>query len=68
MDLAIPGEQYFYLKARTAAERQQWLVALGSAKACITDIRTKKEKGKMVSSCIMGKMILMIDIIAAAEV
>ncbi|XP_072268566.1 pleckstrin homology domain-containing family A member 8 isoform X2 [Pyxicephalus adspersus] len=44
MDLAIPGEQYFYLKARTAAERQQWLVALGSAKACLTDIRTKKEK------------------------
>lgn len=44
MDLAIPGEQYFYLKARTAAERQQWLVALGSAKACITDIRTRKEK------------------------
>ncbi|KAM4705129.1 LOW QUALITY PROTEIN: pleckstrin homology domain-containing family A member 8 [Rhinophrynus dorsalis] len=46
MDLAIPGEQYFYLKARTAAERQQWLVALGSAKACITDVRTKREKGK----------------------
>ncbi|XP_063778026.1 pleckstrin homology domain-containing family A member 8 isoform X2 [Pseudophryne corroboree] len=44
MDLAIPGEQYFYLKAQTAAERQRWLVALGSAKACITDIRTKKEK------------------------
>ncbi|XP_073534027.1 pleckstrin homology domain-containing family A member 8 [Phyllobates terribilis] len=44
MDLAIPGEQYFYLKARSAAERQQWLVALGSAKACITDIRTKKKK------------------------
>ncbi|KAM4028830.1 pleckstrin homology domain-containing family A member 8 [Anomaloglossus baeobatrachus] len=44
MDLAIPGEQYFYLRARSAAERQQWLVALGSAKACITDIRTKKEK------------------------
>ncbi|XP_075068395.1 pleckstrin homology domain-containing family A member 8 isoform X1 [Mixophyes fleayi] len=44
MDLAIPGEQYFYLKAQTAAERQQWLVALGSAKACITDIRAKKEK------------------------
>ncbi|KAG8442953.1 hypothetical protein GDO86_011681 [Hymenochirus boettgeri] len=44
MDLAIPGEQYFYLKARTAAERQRWLVALGSAKACITDMQTKKEK------------------------
>ncbi|XP_053570170.1 pleckstrin homology domain-containing family A member 8 [Bombina bombina] len=50
MDLAIPGEQYFYLKARTAAERQQWLVALGSAKACITDIRTKKEKEFMDST------------------
>ncbi|XP_029445067.1 pleckstrin homology domain-containing family A member 8 [Rhinatrema bivittatum] len=44
MDLTIPGEQCFYLKARNAAERQKWLVALGSAKACLTDIRTKKEK------------------------
>uniref|UniRef100_A0A8C5V6B5 Pleckstrin homology domain-containing family A member 8 n=1 Tax=Microcebus murinus TaxID=30608 RepID=A0A8C5V6B5_MICMU len=32
MDLIIPGEQYFYLKARSVAERQRWLVALGSAK------------------------------------
>ncbi|OBS71958.1 hypothetical protein A6R68_13463, partial [Neotoma lepida] len=37
MDLIIPGEQYFYLKARSVAERQRWLVALGSAKACLTD-------------------------------
>ncbi|XP_060104703.1 pleckstrin homology domain-containing family A member 8 isoform X2 [Heteronotia binoei] len=44
MDLIIPGEQYFYLKARNAAERQKWLVALGTAKACLTDIRTQKEK------------------------
>ncbi|XP_044306613.1 pleckstrin homology domain-containing family A member 8 isoform X2 [Varanus komodoensis] len=44
MDLIIPGEQYFYLKARNAAERQKWLVALGTAKACLTDIRTLKEK------------------------
>ncbi|XP_048366921.1 pleckstrin homology domain-containing family A member 8 isoform X1 [Sphaerodactylus townsendi] len=47
MDLIIPGEQYFYLKARNAAERQKWLVALGTAKACLTDIRTQKEKGKL---------------------
>ncbi|XP_044534804.1 pleckstrin homology domain-containing family A member 8 [Gracilinanus agilis] len=44
MDLIIPGEQYFYLKARNVAERQRWLVALGSAKACLTDIRAQKEK------------------------
>nr|XP_009911474.1 PREDICTED: pleckstrin homology domain-containing family A member 8 isoform X2 [Haliaeetus albicilla] len=44
MDLIIPGEQYFYLKARNAVERQKWLVALGTAKACLTDSRTRKEK------------------------
>uniref|UniRef100_A0A3B3DXU8 Pleckstrin homology domain-containing family A member 8 n=1 Tax=Oryzias melastigma TaxID=30732 RepID=A0A3B3DXU8_ORYME len=44
VDLTIPGEQYFYLKAINAAERQKWLVALGTAKACLTDNRTKKEK------------------------
>nr|XP_056713564.1 pleckstrin homology domain-containing family A member 8 [Euleptes europaea] len=49
MDLIIPGEQYFYLKARNATERQKWLVALGTAKACLTDVRTQKEKGKLFS-------------------
>ncbi|KAJ8415877.1 hypothetical protein AAFF_G00404340 [Aldrovandia affinis] len=44
MDLTIPGEQYFYLRAINAAERQKWLVALGTAKACLTDNRTKREK------------------------
>ncbi|XP_066483446.1 pleckstrin homology domain-containing family A member 8 isoform X2 [Tiliqua scincoides] len=44
LDLIIPGEQYFYLKARNAAERQKWVVALGTAKACLTDVRTQKEK------------------------
>ncbi|XP_025959627.1 pleckstrin homology domain-containing family A member 8 isoform X3 [Dromaius novaehollandiae] len=44
MDLIIPGEQYFYLKARNAVERQKWLVALGTAKACLTDSRMRKEK------------------------
>ncbi|XP_037768151.1 pleckstrin homology domain-containing family A member 3 isoform X2 [Chelonia mydas] len=45
MELIIPGEQHFYMKAVNAAERQRWLVALGSSKACLTDTRTKKEKG-----------------------
>ncbi|XP_063174191.1 pleckstrin homology domain-containing family A member 3 [Candoia aspera] len=44
MELIIPGEQHFYMKAVNAAERQRWLVALGSSKACLTDARTKKEK------------------------
>ncbi|XP_023015825.1 pleckstrin homology domain-containing family A member 3 isoform X2 [Leptinotarsa decemlineata] len=35
MDLVIPGEQHLYLRAATSTERQQWLVALGSAKACV---------------------------------
>ena len=54
MDLIIPGEQYFYLKARSVAERQRWLVALGSAKACLTDSRTQKEKGKYWLSSGLG--------------
>ncbi|XP_067843729.1 pleckstrin homology domain-containing family A member 3 isoform X1 [Heptranchias perlo] len=44
MELIIPGEQHFYVKSVNAAERQRWLVALGSSKACLTDNRTKKEK------------------------
>uniref|UniRef100_A0A8C5WL03 Pleckstrin homology domain containing A3 n=1 Tax=Leptobrachium leishanense TaxID=445787 RepID=A0A8C5WL03_9ANUR len=44
MELIIPGEQHFYIKAISAAERQRWLVALGSSKACLMDNRTKKEK------------------------
>lgn len=34
VDVTLPGEQHFYLRASTSHERQQWLVALGSAKAC----------------------------------
>ncbi|KAL2087523.1 hypothetical protein ACEWY4_016351 [Coilia grayii] len=44
LELIIPGEQHFYVKAVNAAERQKWLVALGSSKAGLIDTRTKKEK------------------------
>lgn len=47
MDLVIPGEQHMYLKAATSQERQQWLVALGSAKACVNN-RTRKESSESV--------------------
>ncbi|XP_029451063.1 pleckstrin homology domain-containing family A member 3-like [Rhinatrema bivittatum] len=43
MELVIPGEQ-LYLRTRDAAERQKWLVALGSAKACLGDSQAQKEK------------------------
>ncbi|XP_040281747.1 pleckstrin homology domain-containing family A member 3-like isoform X1 [Bufo bufo] len=44
MDLYIPKEQYFYLRSDNAADRQRWLVALGSAKACLGDSATQKSK------------------------
>lgn len=44
MDLYIPKEQCFYLRADNAADRQRWLVALGSAKACLGDIESQKSK------------------------
>jgi pleckstrin family protein A (phosphoinositide binding specific) protein 8 len=36
LDLIVPGEAHFYLKAASPQERQQWLIALGTAKACLT--------------------------------
>ncbi|CAH2224727.1 Hypothetical predicted protein [Pelobates cultripes] len=44
MDLIIPREQCFYLRAESVAQRQRWLVGLGSAKACLGDSATQKPK------------------------
>lgn len=44
LDLIIPGEQHFYVRAVNAAERQRWLVALGSSKAGNLD--SKKHGGE----------------------
>ncbi|KAK1906017.1 Pleckstrin like domain containing family A member 3 [Dissostichus eleginoides] len=41
LDLLVPGEQHFYVRAVNAAERQCWLLALGSSKAGTLD----KHKG-----------------------
>lgn len=43
LELIIPGEQHFYVRAVNAAERQKWLVALGSSKAGSLD--SHKHKG-----------------------
>lgn len=37
LDLTIPGEQHMYVRANSEKARQQWLVALGSAKACLSN-------------------------------
>ncbi|KAB0795438.1 hypothetical protein PPYR_12277 [Photinus pyralis] len=42
LDLDIPGEQHLYLKAATPQERQGWLIALGTAKACVSN-RSRKD-------------------------
>lgn len=47
VDIVIPYEQHFYLKAPSSHERHAWLVALGSAKAGIPPAipQPKVEKG-----------------------
>ena len=40
INLKFPPDQYMYIRATTAGERQQWLVALGSSKACLTQGNT----------------------------
>lgn len=42
LELIIPGEQHFYVRAVNAAERQRWLVALGSSKAGTLDGHKRK--------------------------
>ena len=45
LDLIIPGEAHFYVRAASPQERQQWLVALGSCKACLTNGRPAQPAG-----------------------
>ncbi|XP_043992604.1 pleckstrin homology domain-containing family A member 3 [Gambusia affinis] len=51
LELIIPGEQHFYVRAVNAAERQKWLVALGSSKA--GTLESHKHRG---SDCLKTKM------------
>ena len=39
-----------YLKAATAAERQKWLVALGTAKACLVDSNYEEQQQQCMFS------------------
>ncbi|ODN00381.1 Pleckstrin y domain-containing family A member 3 [Orchesella cincta] len=42
LDIVIQGEQHIYVRAASPTERQQWLVALGSAKAQGLITRSKR--------------------------
>ena len=44
LDLKIPPESHMYLRAASSAERQQWLVALGTSKACRVDTNYEEQQ------------------------
>lgn len=54
LDLNVSGEQYLYLKATNEKERQQWLIALGSAKACLSN-RQRRVSNASVSNVSSGE-------------
>uniref|UniRef100_A0A2C9JUP5 Pleckstrin homology domain-containing family A member 8 n=1 Tax=Biomphalaria glabrata TaxID=6526 RepID=A0A2C9JUP5_BIOGL len=43
LDLIIPGEQHYYVKASTPQDRQSWLIALGSSKASFSEVSGAKK-------------------------
>jgi len=49
IDLKIPPENFMYLKASTSQERQKWLVALGTSKACLVDSNYEEQQIQMNS-------------------
>ncbi|BFZ21731.1 hypothetical protein BsWGS_24770 [Bradybaena similaris] len=44
LDLIIPGEQHYYVKAGTPQDRQSWLIALGSSKASFSETSAAKKE------------------------
>jgi hypothetical protein len=50
MDVVIPGEQHMYLKAPSPADRQRWLVALGSCKACLNTAGPRRNSGTILTN------------------
>uniref|UniRef100_G3PCN9 Pleckstrin homology domain containing, family A (phosphoinositide binding specific) member 3 n=1 Tax=Gasterosteus aculeatus TaxID=69293 RepID=G3PCN9_GASAC len=57
LELIIPGEQHFYVRAVNAAERQRWLVALGSSKAGTLESHRHKDRQLAQSpDCLKTKM------------
>jgi len=45
LDIVVNNEQRWYLKTNNAAERQAWLIALGTSKANGADAVSLKKQG-----------------------
>ena len=60
MDLYIRGASHkrLYLRAGTTQERQKWLVALGSAKACLLESKEQGERKFFSNYLIMNILIM----------
>ncbi|XP_005100346.1 pleckstrin homology domain-containing family A member 8 [Aplysia californica] len=70
LDLIIPGEQHYYVKASTPQDRQSWLIALGSSKASFSEtsaarkdadampdlVRTKKSELRLYCDLLMQQV------------
>ncbi|XP_070570438.1 pleckstrin homology domain-containing family A member 3-like isoform X2 [Ptychodera flava] len=64
LDLIIPGEQHFYVRGTSPAERQQWLVALGTSKACLTNTKAlENEESKGTLKTKMSELRLYRDLL-----
>ncbi|XP_060074304.1 pleckstrin homology domain-containing family A member 8-like [Ylistrum balloti] len=55
LDLIIPHEQHFYIKASSPHERQRWLVAMGTCKASLTNGRPSEEMGEISADIVRTK-------------
>lgn len=55
MDLSIPGEKNLCLRAPSSQERQLWLVALGSSKACLTNGKRKESVSETSTETLKAK-------------
>lgn len=55
LDLIIPHEQHFYIKASSPHERQRWLVAMGTCKASLTNGRPAEEMGEISPDIVRTK-------------
>lgn len=42
LDVVVPGEMNFYLRAGSPHERHEWLIALGSVKSCVNTEKASK--------------------------
>ncbi|CAG5130381.1 unnamed protein product [Candidula unifasciata] len=55
LDLIIPGEQHYYVKAGTPQDRQSWLIALGSSKASFSEASAAKKEADAVPDLMRTK-------------